>query len=217
MTKLQFIIDGKHFETADVYKTGSDLKTLAGLPLDTNLYLSLKRPYEDELIGNDQPLDLSRPEIEYFYTAKVFKFFINGKPFEWYKQFISAEELRKLGTIDPEHEVYTESGPYATFPLSNKDRINLVEPSRDRFVSKKRESELNIIVNGRIKPWRNDIISFDQVVILAFGMVDQSLTRAYTATYSRGTEPKPEGIIVKGNEIRVKDKMIFNVTATDKS
>jgi hypothetical protein len=215
--RLQFFIDGQKFETTEVYQTGKDLKAIAGIPLDIELYLSLKRPYEDELIANDQAVDLSRPESEYFYVKKPYKFVINNVSFDWPKPYITSEEMRRTGKVDPEQELYHENAGEFGLPLTNKDQIDLGKQLQNQFISKKRAIDLNIVINGRMKAWKDETISFDQVVILAFGKMEQSQTRAYTITYSRGAESKPEGIMVKGNEIRVKEKMIFNVTATDKS
>jgi len=215
--KVQFYIDGRQFETAEVYHTGKDLKMLANIPLSTDLYLSLPRPYEDEIIHNEQQIDLSRPATAYFYIRRPFEFVINNTTCKWHKQYISAEELRKIGMIDPEQEVYIQAGQPAGELVTNDVRIDLAQPGLERFFSKKKETDYTFIVNGRGKQWNKERISFDEAVVLAFGKLDQSQSRAYTITYSRGMEPKPEGIMVKENEIRVKDKMIFNVTATDKS
>jgi len=212
---LQIFINGKKFEAPDQYLTGHDLKALAGIPFETELYLSLRRPYEDELIGDDEHVDISRPETEYFYTRKLYRFFINEIGFDWNKPYITTEEIRSAGRVDPELDLYLAQ--LLDQPLTNKDRIDLTQSGKGQFISKKRGMDQAVIVNGRSKPWNDDLIAFDQVIILAFGKMDQSMTRAYTVTYSRGAESKPDGIMIKGNEIRVKDKMIFNVTATDKS
>ena len=39
----------------------------------------------------------------------------------------------------------------------------------------------------------------------------------FTVTYTRGEGHKPQGTLVEGETVKVKDGMIFNVTATDKS
>lgn len=75
----------------------------------------------------------------------------------------------------------------------------------------------NIIVNGREKIWNKKTIYFKEVVELAFGQYSETPNTCYTVTYSRGHGPKPDGSMVKGQEVKVKPKMIFNVTATDKS
>lgn len=74
-----------------------------------------------------------------------------------------------------------------------------------------------IIVNGREKNWSEKTISFEQVVVLAFETYVDNGNTIYTVTYKRGIDKKSEGTMVKGDTVHVKNKMIFNVTATDKS
>ncbi|WP_461630863.1 multiubiquitin domain-containing protein [Labilibaculum euxinus] len=77
--------------------------------------------------------------------------------------------------------------------------------------------ERSIIVNGREKIWCKKFISFNELVKLAFESFNDNPNTCYTVTYSRGHGSKPEGSMVKGEEVKVKSKMIFNVSATDKS
>jgi Multiubiquitin len=77
--------------------------------------------------------------------------------------------------------------------------------------------EYLIIVNAREKAFNGKEISFDQVVILAFGSISTDPNIVYTVTFKRGEGNKPEGIMDKGDIIKVKNGMIFNVTPTNKS
>jgi phosphodiesterase/alkaline phosphatase D-like protein len=77
--------------------------------------------------------------------------------------------------------------------------------------------KLILIINGREKDWNKGQISFEEAVILAFGAYDNNPNRVYTVTYDRGAHQNPEGLMVYGDTVYVKNKMIFNVTATDKS
>ncbi len=77
--------------------------------------------------------------------------------------------------------------------------------------------DIPIIVNGRLKDWHQKTISFKELVVLAFGIVSDNPNTCYTITYSRGHGHKPNGSLVEGEVIKVKPKMIFNVSATDKS
>jgi hypothetical protein len=79
------------------------------------------------------------------------------------------------------------------------------------------ERRIVIIVNGREKPWTEKQMSFEQVVMLAFGSYEENQNRVFTVTYKGGPEQNPQGTMVKGDKVLVKNKMIFNVTATDKS
>ena len=74
-----------------------------------------------------------------------------------------------------------------------------------------------IVVNGRPKPFSEKKISFEQVIVLAFGLISNDPRVFYTVTYKRGIGSKPEGSLTRGQKVRVKNKMIFNATCTDKS
>lgn len=75
--------------------------------------------------------------------------------------------------------------------------------------------EYSLIINARKKLWLQKEISFDEVVVLAYGLVENKVT--YTVVYKKGNGQKPEGIMVKGDVVKVKDEMIFVVSQTNRS
>lgn len=79
------------------------------------------------------------------------------------------------------------------------------------------KKEHTIVVNAREHKFIGDEISFEQVVEIAFGSVSSDPNVAYTVTYKRGHGNKPDGSMVKGDIIKVKEGMIFNATMTNKS
>lgn len=74
-----------------------------------------------------------------------------------------------------------------------------------------------IIVNGRQKVVNAKELSFTQVVALAFDNPPTGQDIVFTVTYRKGEGNKPEGTMVEGDLVKVKDGMIFNVTATNRS
>lgn len=78
------------------------------------------------------------------------------------------------------------------------------------------EKEVTIIVNAREKKWGKKEISYREVIELAFGSYSDDENVVYTVTYSKG-EDRKEGSLTKGQTVKVKDGMVFNVTRTDKS
>ena len=78
------------------------------------------------------------------------------------------------------------------------------------------EHEVTIIVNGREKTVRKGELSFDDVVALAFDPVPSGDNIVITVAYRRGHGNK-SGTLSEGQSVKVKDGMIFDVTATDKS
>jgi hypothetical protein len=54
-------------------------------------------------------------------------------------------------------------------------------------------------------------------VKLAFADAATTDSRVYTVTFKRGPTSNPEGTLVDGGSVHIRDGMLFNVTFTDKS
>jgi len=81
----------------------------------------------------------------------------------------------------------------------------------------RRDKEVTIVVNGREKSVEKGALTFDELVALAFDDPPTGQFICFTITFRRGQGNKPEGTLAEGETVRVKEGMIFNVTATDKS
>ncbi len=79
------------------------------------------------------------------------------------------------------------------------------------------KKDFTIIVNGRQKVVTAKELSFAEIVALAFDNPPTGPNIFFTVTYRRGDGNKPEGTLVEGETVKIKEGMIFNVTATDKS
>lgn len=77
---------------------------------------------------------------------------------------------------------------------------------------------ITIIVNAeeRVVDGKDEL-TFDEVVDLAFDPRPAGDQIVYTITYYRGHGNKPEGHLVEGGSVRLKEGMVFNVKYTDKS
>jgi hypothetical protein len=216
---LKLVIEGKQYETFDQYKTGAELKQIAGIPLKTELYLSISKPYKDELIENDNRVNLARPETEYFFVKKKLDFTINKKPFIWYKQFIRGIQIRELGNISEQDLIYLDiKGDWEDDLIENDEVVDLAREGKENFISVSRPYEVVISVNGRDKTWNEKMISYDQVVTLAReGKPDNGAEKAYLVTYFDGPAQNQKGELAKGVNVFVTNKMMFNAAPTDKS
>lgn len=78
---------------------------------------------------------------------------------------------------------------------------------------------VTIIVNGRPKTMpKKDELTFEQVVAQAFENPQTGDGIQYTVQYTRGgNDNKPAGTLVEGRSVKVKDRMEFDVTATNRS
>lgn len=77
---------------------------------------------------------------------------------------------------------------------------------------------VTIFVEGTPHEWpKDEKISFDQVAKFAFPDFSPSDGRVYTITFEKGDNAKPEGQLVKGSSVKVKNGMTFNVSRTGES
>jgi hypothetical protein len=130
----------------------------------------------------------------------------------------SGEALYKLGNIAPGFDLYREvtgdredkvipNGP-ETVHLEEDDHFHSGAPQVKHF---------DIFVNGRKRVVTTRELSFDQVVALAFEPVPTGPYIVFTITYRHGPHANPEGNLLEGGTVKVKEGMVFNVTATNKS
>lgn len=89
----------------------------------------------------------------------------------------------------------------------------------ENALQRRRKKRIAIIVNGEDKRLEHGVrtVSYEDVVILAYGSCDDSDSVIYTVTYSNGPKKNRKGILVKGESVRVRKGMIFNVSRSDKS
>lgn len=77
---------------------------------------------------------------------------------------------------------------------------------------------ITIIINGRPRTApKNDVLTFEEIVALAFDNPPTGDGIQYTIQYSRGHGNKPAGALVEGQSVKAKDGMEFDVTSTNRS
>ncbi|TFD96434.1 hypothetical protein E2605_09720 [Dysgonomonas capnocytophagoides] len=214
MNPLAITIEGRLYRVYNQYVTGEELKHLANIPLDTELYLAVRKPFDHELIENTARVNLARPGIEQFFVKKKLHYFINENQYTSYKQWVSGAELRIVGNIPENEDIYllVDEGWQNDF-IEDNELVDLARQGKERFYTKDREC--TIYVNTKPFEWKKRIIRYEDVINLAFGNINVSTS--YTITYSKGIHPKEDGFLVEGQIVDVKHKMQFDVTATTKS
>ncbi len=77
---------------------------------------------------------------------------------------------------------------------------------------------VTIVVEGSPYDWpKNSDITYAQLVALEFPDFAQHPETTYSIKYTKGQGNKPEGVLVAGGSVKVKDGMIFNVSSTGQS
>lgn len=76
-----------------------------------------------------------------------------------------------------------------------------------------------VIVNGVDKTLSAGIerLSYEEVVTLAYGTYNSSSSIIYSIAYSNGPVENKKGVLVKGDSVRIRKGMIFNVGCSNKS
>ena len=77
---------------------------------------------------------------------------------------------------------------------------------------------VTIVINGRPRTIpKNDDLTFEEIIALAFENPSTRDGIQYTIQYTRGQGNKPSGVLVEGQSVKVKDGMEFDVTSTSRS
>jgi len=169
---LIYVIEDKSFETVNQYITGAELKNQAGIPLDINLYLKIKSPYEDELIDNDKQVNLARPNIEKFFVKDVYFFKINNSKISSYKRILSGTEILNMANIDDKCVLLyqkVKGNDYKVIELS--DNVDLSEEGIEHFITKE-SNTFTYTVNGEHEMTDKKVLTPNQ--ILDFAGIDKN-------------------------------------------
>ncbi|UZR31029.1 multiubiquitin domain-containing protein [Methylococcus mesophilus] len=141
---------------------------------------------------------------------------MDGRIVEWGGTYISGSTLKSLAGVEPmTHDVWLEVPHGEDRLIDDAELFDLSAPGVEKFITGIKT--ITIIVNGRPRQVHKVELSFLEVVRLAFPDAVINETTAYTVTFKRGPADRPEGSLVEGESVRLKNGMVFNVTATDKS
>ena len=130
---------------------------------------------------------------------------------------ITAEEILIAADLDTsEYQLKQKFKDGKTITLDINQLIDLREAGVERFKSIPTQ-KITIIVNGRKKTITSNKLSFNDIVSLAFEHPPIGENVCLTITYRNGPCNTSQGTMVEGDIIKIQDRMVFNVTATDKS
>lgn len=129
-----------------------------------------------------------------------------------------GKALFELAGIPETKVLYREAHGNAEDKLiaGGENIIHLTED--EHFYSEDRKPEtFSIVVNAEKKTVTGATLSFAALLVLAFATPPTGTNVLFTVTYRNGPSKNPEGSMVAGTSVDLKDGMIFNVRATDKS
>jgi hypothetical protein len=128
----------------------------------------------------------------------------------------TGEALYRLGHVGPGLKLYREVKGDREDPAID-DGPETIHLKDDEHFHSGEPRGITIIVEGTPHEWTKPAITYAEVVTLFDPNYPQHPEITYSVTYKRGPGHKPEGILSPGASVKVKDKMVFNVSPTGQS
>lgn len=130
---------------------------------------------------------------------------------------ITAEEILIAADLNPEeHKIKQKFKDKDPVLLEHDQSIDLREKGIERFKTSLRKNT-SIFVNGREKVIPDNKLLFSDLIRIAFETPPTGQNICFTVTYRNGPKKNPDGKMVEDSKVKIKEGMVFNVTATDKS
>jgi hypothetical protein len=122
--------------------------------------------------------------------------------------------LYALGGVTEHHDLFRETAGDIEDELIERHTHDLRLKPDEHFYSQK---VFTIIVNTEDKEVTKNRLTFDDVVKLAFETPPSGPNILITVDYGMGPPENPQGSLRKGQSVRIKNRMVFDVSATDRS
>jgi len=126
----------------------------------------------------------------------------------------TGEALYELAQISHHRELFRETGGDHEDRVVPRDATVIHLKQDDHFYSQK---AVTILVNGESHEETETRISFEAVVKIAYPVPPIGTCIEYTVTYRNGPPANPKGSLTAGHSVEIQNRMIFDVTPTDRS
>ena len=121
---FKFKVDNHMFETEQQFLNGEEIKKIAGIPLEYELYLSGSK-IKNLIVNNDTTIDLGMPGLERFTSSqptRIQQISVNGRPHVYPEKTITYDQVVRIAY--PNDPVGKEMGytvSYANGPAENPE------------------------------------------------------------------------------------------------
>lgn len=126
--KFKFFINKQQYEVAEQNLTGLQLKNLAKIAADTELYLKSNTNDGDKLIGNNDVVDIGQQGSEHFYTNSIgndiVQIKINDNPYDIHRGRSTVIEIKNIGNVPLEYDLEQVIDGKLT-PLGDNDAVTI--------------------------------------------------------------------------------------------
>ncbi len=166
--KLPLKIEGKEFQWPHQYITGHQVKELIGVAANAKVFLAIEKPWDDEYVADDDRIDLARPGIEQFYLKYVLFLTIEGRTYEWDKQYITGKEVRELAHLGETGDLFLSiTKPWEDELIAGDTSVDLARPGIEHFYIKAGHvTKVTIIVDHndrQIEPGERTVAEIKEV------------------------------------------------------
>lgn len=200
--------------------TGAQLLAAAGIadPVEHVVFQVLKDG-QLESLRPEEGVDLRSAGAERFVifrSDRTFRILVDDRSLDWGAGRITGATIKRLaGSKAHTHDVWQVLPAGVDHIVGDDEFIDLSALGVERFVIK--QISVRVIVNARPREVHKRELAYWDVVKLAFPEAVAAPNTVYSITYARGPHQNPEGSIVDGQQVRIKEGMTFYVTVTDKS
>lgn len=148
----------------------------------------------------------------------TFSFFVDGLSMVWPQKTLAGRYIKTLvGKDGPDIELLLEREDQPDKIIGEDELVRLSGEGVEKFKTRRVKASVTIIVEGTPHQWTKNKISYDEVVTLEVPDYAQHPDITYSVKYTGGPGNRPEGALVKGESVRVKDGMVFSVSETGQS
>lgn len=206
--------------TDDPVLTGSQILSIANArPASDFLLFQILRDGALEMVRPEQTVDLRATGTEKFLvfrSDRSFRFFLDERAFDWGASYISGATIKRLAGMPNETtDVWLDAAGGHDRLIDDNEMVDLASPGTERFVT--RTIQITIKVNSRERVIDHRVLTYWEVVKLAYPEAVPSDQIIYSIDYAAGPHQNPNGSLVDIQSVTVKEGMKFYVTPTDKS
>lgn len=215
----EITLNGKKYTFQNPEPTPIEIMDAVGIDSMTNALILIRPGEQNRILPYDENQDLRQPGIENFtfastkrryeaYVDETAVYFDNSDP-------TGEDLLHAIGKNSKDYALTQILPGVDDVFIASQQRVDLKKLGIERFTAVIK-GEVTIFVNTIDHKVHGFEISFEEVVQLAYS-APASPEKTYTVKYRNGTPNRPEGSLVAGGKVRIKEGMIFNVTRTNKS
>jgi hypothetical protein len=209
------------YSTTDPVPTGRQILAASGFARGDDCSLFAILPNGDfEDVRLDETFDLRGKGAEQFVafrSDRIYRLTLDGRAISWGLQHMPGSVLYTLVGVGPDQAVFLDARGGEDRLIEPGDVVDLAAAGVERFVTGPRPvPTFQIFVNGRPKTVTGNVVTYEQIVQLAFpGSPDPNVD--YSMSYTHAASTPSAGDLGRGGSVKIKNGSRFSVTPTVRS